>query len=118
VISGARGGIRVASKSNERGVEILAISIDGKAWRNYEGLDGTFAGFADSCLRRQTLLGYYRTDLRVAGELQGRRLQLALPGRRTPAEVVEILDTALLNLVAFPSTHGEAECFIEVKSEK
>ncbi|MDQ1277622.1 MAG: hypothetical protein QG555_662 [Thermodesulfobacteriota bacterium] len=108
----------MASKSNERGVEILAVSIDGKVGRNYEGLAGTFAGFADSCLRMKTLPGYYRTDLSVEGELKGRRLQLALTGKRTPLELMEILDTALLNLVAFPSTGGEAECFIEVKSEK
>lgn len=108
----------MASKSNDRGVEIIAVSIDGKACGNYEGLAGTFAGFADSCLRMKTLPGFYRTGLTVEGELKGRRLQLALPGKRRPAELMEILDTALLNIVAFPSTQGEAECFIEVKSEK
>jgi hypothetical protein len=108
----------VALKSSERGVEIIAVSIDGKAWGNYEGLAGTFAGFADSCLRMKALPGFYRTGLSVEGELKGRSLLLVLPEKRTPAELMEIMDTALLNIVAFPSTQGEAECFIEVKSEK
>ncbi len=102
--------------ANERGVEIIAVSIDGKAWGTYEGLAGTFAGFADSCLRHKTLPGFYRTDLTVEAELKGRRLHLVLPGKRTSAELMEILDTALLNIVAFPCKEGEAECFIEVKS--
>jgi len=109
----------VGLSNKEKGVEIIAVSIDGKACGNYEGLAGTFAGFADSCLRMKTLPGFFRTDLTVSGELKERRLSLALPGaKRTPAELTEILDTALLNIVAFPSTQGEAECFIEVKSEK
>ena len=79
----------MALTANERGVEIMAISIEGKAWGTYEGLAGTFAGFADSCLRHKTLPGFYRTDLTVEAELKGRRLQLVLPGERTPAELVE-----------------------------
>ncbi|MFA6412669.1 MAG: hypothetical protein WCW53_08220 [Syntrophales bacterium] len=105
------------SNEQERGVEIMAVKIDGKAWRTYEGLAGTFAGFADSCLRMKTLPGFYRTGLIVEGELKERRLHLVLPGKRTPAELMEIIDVALLNIVAFPCTEGEAECFIEVKSE-
>lgn len=108
----------MAANSNERGVEIIDVSIDGRVWRTYEGLAGTFACFADSCLRMKTLPGFYRTDLAVAGELKGRRLRLVLPGKRTPAALKKILDAALLNIVAFPSTQGEAECFIEVRSEK
>ena len=103
--------------NKEKGVEIMAVSIDGKAWRTYEGLAGTFAGFADSCLRMKALPGFYRTGLIVEGELKGRSLQIVLPGKRTPAELMEIIDIALLNIVAFPCTEGEAECFIEVKSE-
>ena len=76
-------------------MEIIAVSIDGKAWRNYEGLAGTFAGFADSCLRMKTLPGYYRTGLTVEAELKGRRLRLVLPGKRTPAELMEIIDISL-----------------------
>ncbi|HAJ25781.1 MAG TPA: hypothetical protein DCG53_00785 [Syntrophus sp. (in: bacteria)] len=104
--------------NKEKGVEIIDVSIDGKVWRKYEGLAGTFACFADSCLRMKTLPGFYRTDLAVAGELKGRCLRLMLPGKRSPAVLREILDAALLNIVAFPCTVGEAECFIEVRSEK
>ncbi len=104
--------------SNERGVEIIAVSVDGRAWRNYEGLAGTFAGFADSCLRHKALPGYYRTGITVEAELKGRSIRLVLPGKRTPAELMEIMDIALLNIVAFPCTEEEAECFIEVKSEQ
>ena len=108
----------MASKSNERGVEVIAVSIDGKACGNYEGLAGTFAGFADSCIRHKTLPGYYRTGLTAEAELKGRRLQFVLFGKRTPVELMEIIDIALLNIVAFPCAEGEAECFIEVKSEQ
>ena len=108
----------MALTANERGVEIIAVNIDGNAWRTYEGLAGTFAGFADSCLRMKTLPGFYRTDLTVEAKLKGRRLHLVLPGKRKPAELMEILETALLNIVAFPCTEGKAGCFIEVKSEK
>jgi hypothetical protein len=108
----------VGLSNNEKGVEIIAVSINGNAWGTYEGLAGTFACFADSCLRMKTLPGFYRTDLTVAGELEERRLSLALPGKLTPAELMEIMNTALLNIVAFPCAEGEAEYFIEVKSEK
>ena len=104
--------------NKEKGVEIIAVSIDGDAWGTYEGLAGTFAGFADSCIRMKELPGYYRTGLTAEGELKGRHLRLALPGKRTIAELMEILDTALLNIVAFPCKKGKAECFIEVKSGK
>jgi len=108
----------LALTANERGVEIIAVNIDGNVWRTYEGLAGTFAGFADSCLRMKALPGFYRAGLIVEGELKGRSLQLVLPGKRTLAELMEILDTALLNIVAFPCTEGDADCFIEVKSKK
>ena len=108
----------MALKSNERGVEIIAVSIDGKACGTYEGLAGTFVGFADSCIRHKALPGYYRTGLTVEAELKGRSIRLVLSGKRTSAELMEIIDIALLNIVAFPCTEGEAECFIEVKSEQ
>ncbi|MCX5829035.1 MAG: hypothetical protein NTV58_13690 [Deltaproteobacteria bacterium] len=106
----------MALKSNERGVEIIAVSIDGKACGTYEGLAGTFVGFADSCIRMKALPGFYRVGLTVEGELKGRSLRLVLPEKRTQAELIEIIDISLLNIVAFPCTEGEAECFIEVKS--
>ena len=108
----------MALTANERGVEIIAVSIDGKAYGNYEGLAGTFASLADSCLRMKTLPGFYREDLIIEAELKGRSLRLFLPGKQTQAELMEIMNTALLNIVAFPCTEGKAENFIEVKSEK
>ncbi|MDD5168983.1 MAG: hypothetical protein PHN75_09205 [Syntrophales bacterium] len=101
-------------KGNESGVEIIAVKIDGQVCRTYKGLSGTFAGFADCCLRKKVLPGSYQKDLVTTAVLRDRNLFLSLSGNRTQEELLEILDDALLNIVAFPETGSEAECFIEV----
>jgi hypothetical protein len=108
----------VASKGSEAGLEVIAVKIGGKVCGTYQGLAGTFAGFADGCLRKKALPGFHQKDLLVEAERKDKSLGLLLPGKLTPTELMEILDIALLNMVAFPDTEGEAEYFIEVKSEK
>lgn len=106
------------STKKDRGVEVIAVSIDGKDGGAYEGLAGTFAGFADSCLRKEALPGFYQKGLIKEAALQDKRLYLRLPGRRSAEKLAEIIDVALANLVAFPCSGGKAEYFIEVRSKK
>ncbi len=104
--------------NKDKGVEIIAVSIDGEAGGAYQGLAGTFAGLADSCLRKKMLPGFYQKGLLGAAELKDGRLHVRLAGRRSAEKLAEILDIALLNMVAFPCTGGKAEYFIEVRSKK
>jgi hypothetical protein len=112
----------VAKKKNltdkEKGVEIIALSIDDKDCGAYRGLAGTFAGFADSCLRKKMLPGFYQKGLLGAAEMKDGRLQVRISGRRSAEKIAEVMDVALLNMVAFPCTGGKAEYFIEVRSKK
>jgi hypothetical protein len=100
------------------GVETIAIKIDGKVQRTYQGLSGTFAGFAYNCLEKKILPGFFEEDLIKEAGLKDRKLILALAGNHSPTELLEILDIALLNLVAFPHAGSEAEFSIEAKSNK
>lgn len=108
----------MATKETTMGVETIAVKIGGKIKGTYRGLAGTFAGFADSCLRRKELPGFCLEDLILEAERQDRNLLLRLKGKRTPKKIMEIMDISLANMVAFPGAPGEAECFIEVESEK
>jgi len=106
------------STSKDSGVEIIAVNIDGEAGGAYQGLAGTFAGFADACLRKKMLPGFYQKGLLQAAELKDKHLQVVVSGRRSAAKLAEIMDVALLNLVAFPCPGGKAEYFIEVRAKK
>jgi hypothetical protein len=104
--------------ASESGLEIISVKIDGKVCQIYKGLSGTFASFADCCLRKKVLPGYYQEGFVEEAALSKRELRLSLSGKHTKAELMEILDVALLNIVAFPHTGGEAGFFIEAKSNK
>jgi hypothetical protein len=104
--------------NKEKGVEVIAVSIDDKDCGAYQGLAGTFAGFADSCLRKKMLPGFYQKGLLGAAEMMDGRLQVRISGRRSLDKITEIVNVSLLNMVAFPCTGGKAEYFIEVKSKK
>jgi hypothetical protein len=103
---------------NESGLEIIAVKIDGKVCRTYEGLPGTFAGFAYCCLDKKVLPGFYQKGLVENAESGDRKLILSLSGNHSQAELTEILDIALLNMVAFPHAGSEADYFIESESNK
>jgi len=100
------------------GVEIIAISMDGEICRVYQGLSGTFAGLAYCCVDKRMLPGFFEKDLVAEAELGNRTLSLSLSGNRSSADLLEILETALLNMVAFPHSGSEADFFIEAKSNK
>lgn len=108
----------MASRGKEAGVEMIAVKIGDKIYGTYQGLAGTFAGFADCCLRKKELPGFHKKDLIVEAERNDRSLRLLLKGKRTPKKLMDVMDIALANMVAFPETEGEAEWFIEVRSEK
>ena len=104
-------------KENESGVEIIAVKIGGQICETYKGLSGTFAGFVDCCLRKKVLPGIHKAGLIGEAALKDRTLFLSVTGHRTQAELLEILDNALLNIVAFPYAGGTVEYFIEVGSD-
>ncbi len=99
-------------------VEIIAIKIDGEVRRTYHGYLGTFAGFTYCCIDKKVLPGFFQKSLVKKAILDDRRLELVLSGKRTHEELTEILDAALLNMVAFPHQGSEAQFFIEAKSNK
>lgn len=108
----------MASRGKEAGLERIAVKIGDKICGTYQGLAGTFAGFADCCLRKKELPGFHQKDLIVEAERNDRSLRLLLKGKRTSKKLTDMMDIALANMVAFPETGGEAEWFIEVRSDK
>lgn len=112
--SGKMQSIRKNSASE--GSEIINIKISGKTVAIRWGFGGTFAFFADSCLRKRMLPGFHEPGL-VADVLpEGTRLQLRLSGRRSEDELREIMDIALMNTGAYEVEDAEAQYFIEVES--
>lgn len=103
---------------NKSGLEIIAVVIDGEVCRSYEGLPGTFAGFAYCCVDKKVLPGFYEGGLVKNAEKTDRKLSLLLSGNHSQAELTEMLDIALLNMVAFPHVGSEADYFIESESNK
>jgi hypothetical protein len=103
---------------SETGVEIIAIKIDGGLCRIYHGYSGTFAGFAYNCIDKKVLPGFYQKNLVKKATLADHKLELVLSGKRTQVELMDILDAALLNMVAFPHEGSEAQFFIEAQSNK
>jgi hypothetical protein len=100
------------------GVELIAVSMDGEICRVYQGLSGTFAGLAYCCVDKRMLPGFFEKDLVAEAALKDRKLSLSLTGKRSDTELLEILETALLNMVAFPLPGSKADFFIEAKSNK
>ncbi len=100
------------------GVEMIAISMDGKVHRVYQGLSGTFAGLSYCCVDKRMLPGFFEKDLVAEAALKDRKLSLSLSGHLSRSELLEILETALLNMVAFPLPGSKADFFIEAKSNK
>jgi len=105
-------------KGDDSGVEIIAVRIGRKIGGYYQGLGGTFASLAYYCLHRKVLPGLYEEGLVAGAELSERELALLISGKRTEADLREIMDIALLNIGAMPSAKGRAGWKIEVKSGK
>lgn len=110
------------SKKNDskekKGLEVISVKIGSKTTATYQGLGGTFASFLDSCLRKQTLPGFYENGLIAEAKLTGAGLVLRLSGKRSESKLQEVIDIALLNTGAYPDTGGKAQYFIDVTAEK
>ncbi len=106
------------ASAGETGREVISVNIGSKAPVNYKGLGGTFASFADSCLRKQTLPGFHEKGLIAEAEPKEAGIILCLSGKRSATKLREVMDIAMLNTGAYPDTGGKAKYFIEVKSEK
>ncbi len=102
----------------KKGLEVISVKIGSKTPATYKGLGGTFASFSDSCLRKQTLPGFHEKGLIADAKLTGVVLVLCLSGKRSESNLQEVSEIALLNTGAYPDTGGNAEYFIDVKSEK
>ena len=100
------------------GLEVIGVIIGSKTPATYKGLGGTFAGFTDSCLRKQTLPGFHEKGLIAEAELKEAGIVLRLSGKRSESKLREVMDIALLNTGAYPDKEDKAEFFIDVKSEK
>jgi hypothetical protein len=59
---------------------------------------------------------FHEEGLIAEAGLKGRRVELVLAGNRPTAELLEIMETALHNMMAFPDAREEAECCIDVRS--
>ena len=104
--------------AGESGVEMIAVKIDGKVRGTYQGLSGTFAGFAYNCLEKKALPGFYEEGLIRSAELQDRTLVLSVAGNHSQKKLLEMMDIALMNMVAFPHPGSKAVFVIETNSKK
>jgi hypothetical protein len=100
------------------GLDVICLSINGKALATYKGLGGTFAGFIDSCLRKRVLPGFHEQGLLAEALHQGTALVIRLSGKRSTKKLKEIMDVAFVNAGAYPDENNGAIFIIEVKSEK
>lgn len=100
------------------GLEIIAVQIGGKVLATYKGLGGTFASFADSCLRKQVLPGFDEKGLIAGAFMKDKSIELRLSGKRSAAKLREAMDIALLNTGAYPDSEVRAKYIINVASEK
>lgn len=104
--------------TDETGLEVIGVKIGGKAPATYKGLAGTFASFADSCLRKQVLPGFHEKGLIAEAAPKETGLFLRLSGKRSEKKLKEVMDIALINAGAYPDKGGKAGYFIDIESEK
>ena len=96
-------------------LEIISVKIGENVGRSYQSFGGTFVSLVDCCTRKRALPGLYEEGLITGAELKERALLLSLSGERRETEVLDIMDIALRNLGAFPSSEGKAGFFVEIK---
>lgn len=105
-------------KETDSGLEIIAVRIANEVRGTYEGLGGTFASFGYCCFDKNILPGFHDAGLIAEAELKDGGLLLVLSGKHTATELMEVMDTALLNIGALPKECGKAGFCIEVKLNK
>jgi hypothetical protein len=103
-------------EEKDTGLEGIAVKIGDEVCGTYQGLAGTFATFADGCLRKKALAGFHEKGLIVSSELKGNTLLLTLSGNHTRPKLIEIMDTTLQNIGGYPDKGVNAAFFIGVKS--
>lgn len=106
------------ARAVESGFDVISVHIGSEDPVVYRGLGGTFASFADSCLRKRILPGFHQKGLIAEAEPKESGLVLCLSGRRSETRLREIMDIALINTGAYPSGGGEAGFSINVTSKK
>ncbi|MGZ3595833.1 MAG: hypothetical protein ACXWMO_11210 [Syntrophales bacterium] len=109
--------MKLASE-NDPGLETIALKIGRDMRGSYQGLAGTFASFAYSCLDKKAIPGFYEKGLIAEAELTEGGMLLVLSGKRTGSELMEIMDVAFENIGAFPSVESGAKYIIDVKSKE
>jgi hypothetical protein len=95
-------------------LEIISVKIGKNVGRSYKGFGGTFVSLVDCCTRKKALPGLYEEGLITGAELKEKVLLLSLSEQRLEDEISDIMDIALRNLGAFPSSEGKAGFFVEV----
>ncbi len=85
---------------------------------SYQGLAGTFASFAYSCLDKKAIPGFYEEGLIAEAQLKEGGMLLVLSGRRTETELKEIMDIALENIGAFSGAGTGVKYIIDAKSKE
>lgn len=82
---------------------IRVVFCSDKSAIYYSGFKGSFDTLADSCMRKKSLPGLYRSDLINQAEVNDSGLIISLKPGLTENEVVEIMDIALKNTGTFPA---------------
>lgn len=106
----------MVSNEYDTAFEGIAVKIGSKVIGTYQGLGGTFATFADCCLRKKTLAGFHEKDLISAAAVKGRSLSVTLSGNHPQPKLKEMMDIALQNVGAYPHEGVDTAFSIGVKS--
>ena len=109
---------KMGNGTDDIGLEVIGVKIGGMALVTYKGLAGTFASFADSCLRKQVLPGFHEKGLIAEAAPKESGLYLRLSGKRSDKKLKEVIDIAMVNAGAYSDAGGRAIVFIDVESEK
>ena len=103
---------------NDPGLETIALKIGRSVRESYQGLAGTFASFAYSCLDKKAVPGFYEKGIIAEARLTEGGMRLVFSGKRAESELKEIMDIAFENIGAFPGADAGAKYMIDVKSKE
>jgi hypothetical protein len=98
-------------------VEIIRVRIGSEISLYYSGFKGSYATFADSCIRKKALPGLYQPGLISHAEDKGIEMSLTLKAGLKEDDVIEFMDIALKNTGTFPSADKTEEFTIFVSNQ-
>ena len=107
----------MAANEYDAAFEGIAVKIGDKVMGTYQGLGGTFATFADCCIRKKTLAGFHEKGLLTRASVKDKTLTLTLSGNHSRPKLMEMMDIALQNVGAYPHIGVDTAFSIGVKSE-